>query len=138
MVGTSGRRIDSVFSSKHFDGSFTKTHRWCQTNVGFTFGETICFRSLEFIAGRFGSLSISPEGNDSYTIFVGMVHSGSSSLHTILEESTDVCGTSSSGGGRSSFPIYRGCNMVTPTVPITTILLLEGTPAPLTIPMVLL
>jgi hypothetical protein len=31
---------------------------------------------LEFISVRFGSLSLSPKGNDSGTVFVGMVHSG--------------------------------------------------------------
>jgi hypothetical protein len=76
-----------------------------QTDGGFTFSETIHFGSLEFIANHFGSLSISNEGNDSGIVFMGMAHSGSSSLHTILEESTNESDTASSGGGSSDFPI---------------------------------
>jgi hypothetical protein len=59
------------------------------TDVGFTLGETICFGSLEFTLNHFDNLSLSPDGIDSGTIFVGTVHSGSPSLHTILEESFD-------------------------------------------------
>jgi hypothetical protein len=57
-----------------------------QTDVGFTLGETIHFGSLEFITDRFSSLSLPLEGSDSGGIFVGMVHSRSSSLHAILAE----------------------------------------------------
>jgi hypothetical protein len=67
--------------------------------------ETIHFRSLDFIAGRFRSMSIYPEGNESGTVFIGMVHSKSPSLHTILEESANEGDTTSSGGGNSGFPI---------------------------------
>jgi hypothetical protein len=70
-----------------------------QTNVGFTLGKTICFGSLVFIIDRFGSLSLSPKRNDSRTIFIGMAHIRSLSLHTILEESVDDADTTSSGGG---------------------------------------
>jgi hypothetical protein len=55
-----------------------------QTGVSFTISETIRFRSLEFITDHFGRLSLSAEGNDSVIVFVGMTHSGSLSLHTIL------------------------------------------------------
>jgi hypothetical protein len=58
-----------------------------QTGVSFTLSETIHFGSLEFIIDHFGRLSLSAEGNDSVIIFMGMTHSGSVSLHTILEES---------------------------------------------------
>jgi hypothetical protein len=101
--------------------------------VGFILGETICFGSLEFITDRFSSLSLSPEGNDLGVVFMGMVHSRSLSLDTILEESTDEGDTASGRGGSSDFPISRGCNVVTPTVPITTTPPPEGTPMPLTI-----
>jgi hypothetical protein len=47
-----------------------------QTGVGFTLGETIRFEGLEFIADRFSSLSLSPEGKDLSVVFMGMVHSG--------------------------------------------------------------
>jgi hypothetical protein len=54
------------------------------TSVSLTFYETIHFGSLEFIVDRLGRLSLSPYEGDSSTIFVGMVHIGSPSLHTIL------------------------------------------------------
>jgi hypothetical protein len=88
---------------------------------------------LEFIAARFGGLSLALEGNDSSTIFMGMVHNGSPSRHAILEESTDEGDTTSSGGGSSDFPISRGCSMVTPTIPIATTQPLKGTLMSLTI-----
>jgi hypothetical protein len=72
-------------------------------------------------------------GNDSGVVFVGMAHSGSPSLHTILEESTDNGDTASSRGGSFGLPISRGCNVVTLTVPIVTTPPLEDTPVPLTI-----
>jgi hypothetical protein len=55
----------------------------------YSLGETICFRSLEFIVICFGSLSLSPKGSDSGSIFMGMARSGLPSLCTILEDSTD-------------------------------------------------
>jgi hypothetical protein len=91
-----------------------------QTGDGFALAETIRFGRLEFITVCFGDMSLSPKGNDSDIIFVGMVHSRSLSMHTILEESTNEGDTASSGGGSSSFPISKGCNLVTPSVPITT------------------
>jgi hypothetical protein len=69
------------------------------TDVGLALGETICFGSLEFTVDHFSNLSLSLEGNDSCFIFVGMVHNGSLSLHTILEDSSDE-GDMTSGGGR--------------------------------------
>jgi hypothetical protein len=51
------------------------------TGIGLTLGETICFSSLEFTADCFGRLSLSPEEGDSDALCVGMVHSGSPSLH---------------------------------------------------------
>jgi hypothetical protein len=68
------------------------------TNIIFTHGKTIHFGSLEFIANHFSHLSLSVEGNDSDTVFVGMAHSGSSSLHTVHEDSTDKGDTTSSIG----------------------------------------
>jgi hypothetical protein len=50
--------------------------------------------ALEFFADCFSSLSLSPKWNDPFTIFVGMVHNGSPSLHIILEEFADLDDTS--------------------------------------------
>jgi hypothetical protein len=61
--------------------------------VGLAPGESICFGSLEFTADRFGCPSLSPKGDDSGTVFIGMMHNGSPSLYTILEESSDEGGT---------------------------------------------
>jgi hypothetical protein len=58
-----------------------------QTGIKFALGETINFGSMEFIADRFGNMSLFPKENDSVVIFVGMVHSRSPSPYTILEES---------------------------------------------------
>jgi hypothetical protein len=41
--------------------------------VGFTLGKTIHFGSLEFIAERFGNLSLSPEGNNSSALCLAFV-----------------------------------------------------------------
>jgi hypothetical protein len=67
-----------------------------------------------------------------------MVHNGSLSLHTVLEESSGE-GDAASGGGKSfGFPSPRGCNVVTPIVSITTTPSSENTPALSTILTVLL
>jgi hypothetical protein len=94
-----------------------------QTCVSLTLGEIICFSSL----------ILSSEGNTLDAVFMGMAHSGSSSLHTILEDSTDVGNTTSSRGRSSSFPVSRECNVVTPSVPIMSAAPSEGTPTPLAI-----
>jgi hypothetical protein len=87
---------------------------------GFSLGETVCFGSLDFIADYFSSLNLSPKGSDSGTIFMGMVHSGSPSLHTILEDSADEFYSTSSGEGSSGFPICRRHSMGTLPTPLTT------------------
>jgi hypothetical protein len=74
------------------------------TDIGLAPGETICFGSLEFTADRFGCLSLSPKGQDSGTVFVGMVHSGPPSLHTTLEELSDEGDTTLGEGGISGLP----------------------------------
>jgi hypothetical protein len=106
------------------------------TSVSLSLGEMICFGSLEFTANWFDRLCLSLEGDDSGAIFVGMMHNGSPCLHTILKESSDEGGTTSGEGGSSGFPAPHGCNMVTPTVPITTAPPPENTLAFLTIPTV--
>jgi hypothetical protein len=90
------------------------------TGIGFTPRKTICFGSLEVTTGCFSNLSLFPEGEDSCAVFIGMMHSGSSYLHTILKESFDEGNIASNGGGSSGFTSPRGCNVVTPTVPIAT------------------
>jgi hypothetical protein len=74
------------------------------TDNGFTPGETICFGSLEFTIDRCENLSLSPDGNDSGVVFIGMVHNRSPSLHTVLKESSDEGKTASGGGGALDSP----------------------------------
>jgi hypothetical protein len=83
--------------------------------VGYAPDETVCFGSLEFTTDHFGNMSLSPEGEYLGAIFVEMVHSGSPSLHTILEGCSDEGDAVSGGGDSSGFPGH----VVTPTVPIT-------------------
>jgi hypothetical protein len=106
------------------------------TGVGFTLGKTICFSSPEFTKDYPGHLSLSPLEGDSGIIFIGMVHSGSPSLDTTLEDSSDEGGAALAEGGSSGSPCPRGCNVVTPTVSISTTPMLENTTTLLTIPMV--
>jgi hypothetical protein len=91
------------------------------TGIDLAPGETIYFGSLEFTADCFGRMSLSPEGDDPGAIFIGMMHNGSPSLHTVLEESFVRGSMTSDERGSSRSPGPRGCNMVTLTVPITTI-----------------
>jgi hypothetical protein len=72
---------------------------------GFSLGEIVRFRSLEFIADCFNSLSLSPKGSNSSVVFMGTTRSGSPSLHTILEDSTDEFDMISSTEGSSNYPI---------------------------------
>jgi hypothetical protein len=74
------------------------------TGVGLAPAKTICFGSLEFTADRFGHLSLSPHGGGSGAIFMRMVHNGSPSLHTALEDSSDEGGAASGKGGSSESP----------------------------------
>jgi hypothetical protein len=64
-----------------------------------------------------------------------MAHNGSPSLHTILEDSSDEGDMASGRGGGSCSFSPRGCNVVTPTIPIATTPSPEDTPTLLTIPM---
>jgi hypothetical protein len=70
-------------------------------------GETICLRHQEFITDRSNSLSLSPEGKDSDTIFMGAGRSGLPSLHAILEESTGEDDLTSSEGEALVFPSLK-------------------------------
>jgi hypothetical protein len=97
------------------------------TNVGLALGSTIHFDSLEFIANRFGHLSFSLERWDSGAMFVGMVHSGSPSQRTPLEESSNENGSTSGAGGSLGSPAPRGCNVVTSTDPTIAALVPEST-----------
>jgi hypothetical protein len=72
-------------------------------SVGLALSETIRFDSLEFTVDRLGRLSLSPYEGDSIAIFIGMVHSGSPSLHTTLKDSSDEGGATSGTGGGGSY-----------------------------------
>jgi hypothetical protein len=71
---------------------------------------TIRFGSLEFTVDCLARLSLSPQEWDSSVVFIGIVHSGSPSLHTSLEESSDEDGATlgAGGGGSSGFPGLEG------------------------------
>jgi hypothetical protein len=72
--------------------------------VGLTLGKTI------------SNLSLYLEGNHSGVVFVGMVHSGLSFVHTMNKESSNEGDTALGGGGvggSSRLPGPRGCNVVT-------------------------
>jgi hypothetical protein len=99
-------------------------------------GKTICFGRLEFTTDHLGHLSLSPQEGDSGALFVGIVHSWLPSQHTALEDSFNEGGTSSGEGGSLGSPGPRGCNVVTPSVPITITQALESTLTLLTILMV--
>jgi hypothetical protein len=140
-VGTPGRGLCSLLSSRRSDGSFTETrHRherqqpfWCRGCLGRDhppWQPGVHHQPLR-------QPESFPEGKDSGAVFVGVAHSGSPSLHVILEEFTGEDDSTSSEGRSSSFPISRGYNMVTLIIPITTTPPSEGTPVPLTIPTVL-
>jgi hypothetical protein len=64
-----------------------------------------------------------------------MVHSGTPSLQTTLEETSDEDGAALGTGGSSGSPDPQGCNVATPADPITTTPAPEDTPALQTIPM---
>jgi hypothetical protein len=106
------------------------------TGVSLALGKTIHFSNLEFTVDHLCHLSLSSKEWDSDTIFIGMVHSGSPSLHTALEDSSDEDGAASGAGGSSRSPGPRECNVVTPTVPNTTTPASENTPTLQTIPTV--
>jgi hypothetical protein len=74
------------------------------TSVGLAPGETIHFDSLEFTADLLGCLSLYPEEGDSGSIFEWMVHSGSPSLHTTLEDASEEGGAASASVGSFGSP----------------------------------
>jgi hypothetical protein len=94
------------------------------TGFGLTLGSTIHFGSLKFTADHLGCLNLSPHEWDSSAIFRVIVHNGSPSLHTAFVDSSDDDGDASGVGRNYGSLGPRGCNVVTPTDPITT------TPAP--------
>jgi hypothetical protein len=108
-VGVPRRGICSVLPCGLSDGLFPKLTIDANINnlpgIVLALGKTICFGSLEFTADRFCRLSLSLEGDDSGVVFIGMVHSGSPSLDTVLEESFDESdATSGKGEGEAPDP----------------------------------
>jgi hypothetical protein len=74
------------------------------TDVGLALSKTIHFNSLEFTADHLGHISLSPKERDSGTLFIGMVHNRSLSLHTALGDSSDEYDTASGAVGSSRSP----------------------------------
>jgi hypothetical protein len=99
------------------------------TSIGLAPGSAILFNSLEFITDRIGCLSLSPQEWDSSAIFIAMVHSGSPTLCTTLDESSNKDGSASVTGGSSRSPGHQWCNMVTSIDLIITRPAPENTPA---------
>jgi hypothetical protein len=102
---------------------------------GFSLGEIIHFGSLEFITYYFNSLCLSPKGSESCTIFVGTTHSGSPSLHAMIEDSTDEFHTASSREASSGLPASRRHGTGAPPAPIATIPWPEDAPCTQTMTM---
>jgi hypothetical protein len=89
-------------------------------NAELTQDEAIHFKDLEFIAEHSNDQCLSLEGNDLGAVFVGTAHSGSLSLHAILEELPSEDDSVSSNGWSSGYPMPQKCNMVTSAIPVTT------------------
>jgi hypothetical protein len=83
------------------------------TDVGLAPDSTIHFDSLGFIADHLGRLSLFPQERELGAIFIGMIHSGSSSMRTTLGESSNDDGATSGTGGSLGSPGPRECNVVT-------------------------
>jgi hypothetical protein len=105
-------------------------------NIELTRDYAIRFKDLEFIVEQLDNLFLLPEGDDSSAVVGGMAHSGSPSLHAILEESPSEDDSTSSEGESFGSPIPMVCTVVTYATPIVTTLLPEETLAHQTIPVV--
>jgi hypothetical protein len=106
------------------------------TGVGLAQGNTIDFGGLEFIADRFGHLSLSPSGEG---LRCHVHRNGPQWVTFSMYPSRGVLWQGRRHlwcRGRMASPEPRGCNVVTSTDPIITIPVLEGTPALQTIPTV--
>jgi hypothetical protein len=78
------------------------------TEISLAPGSTIHFSNLEFITDHCGHLSLSPQEQGLGAMFIGMVHSRSSSLRTTLGESSIEDGATSSAGGSLRSPALKG------------------------------
>jgi hypothetical protein len=107
------------------------------TTVSLALGSTIRFSRREFTTDRLGHLSLSPQEWDSGAVFIGMVHNGSPSQCTTLEECNDEDGAASVIGESYGSPCPRGCNVVTSADPIIAMPASENTPVLQTMPTVM-
>jgi hypothetical protein len=94
----------------------------CLLSDVFSFGEPICFGSLEFITDSFGGLSLSLIGDGSGATIMGSSHGGTPSpLQAMTEDSVEGFHTASNGEGRIDLPFPRRHDVGASTAPGTTI-----------------
>jgi hypothetical protein len=73
----------------------------CLTCSGFSLGETVCLRNIEFITDYISGLSLSPKMGDKGTIFMGSTRSRASTPWQAMIEDTAMEFFTVSSGERS-------------------------------------
>jgi hypothetical protein len=88
---------------------------------GFSHGEAVHLRNFEFIAVYFSGLSLSPRRGDTGTAFMGLTHSGASTLWwAMIEYSAKEFLMASSGEGSFGLPSPRRRGLGASSASVTT------------------